>query len=87
MGVTFDRGGWLPRFRRVNDLDLTRCWVGWQRRVGLAAWERNEDLPLASLGYPLNAMHQQYRPTYTPIPWVRVPGTRWCLATYRRRRK
>jgi hypothetical protein len=48
------------------------CWVGRRRRFGISVWERGHSYRL-----PLREWHEGEG-------HVRVPFTRWCLATYRR---
>lgn len=50
-------------------------WVGRRRRIGISIWGRTDHkhyLPLAEFN--------------DHTWWVRLPGTRWCLASYRRKR-
>lgn len=65
--------------QRIGDWVQKRLWVGGQRRVGIAVW-------FQPYGPWLSHQLGQYTPGLASRRegWVRIPLTRWCLATYRR---
>lgn len=71
------------RRERVSSWIARRAWVGWNRRVGWVYGGGDvRRIPLISTGIT-DCQGEVFKQPDT-LRWVRIPGTGWCLSTYRR---